>query len=170
MFYDHLFNSSKSTIDLGYEVELMKVIYDDKAKLLFWNSFINDLYEHRKDDTDMINTVNGIEMVLTKLQFSYKNSCFTHEKEIRAIIKIKDGQEEDEKYKSVFSVKHKSKNEYILPYVIVPVESKSRLQGVTIGPLIAEDLSRSTISDLIKCRGYRVHDKNIRNSKIPIRF
>ena len=151
----------------GYRFDLKRVIYADKEKHETFDKIILPLYEIYCDGNNQIkNEVKKIlNMRINDLQFIFKNNCFEHEKEIRAILKIPKKPLDKAQQ---FTVKYRNSNGYIVPYIEYFIDKRS-LISVTTAPLINSDLAIKTIKDILKQYNYS-DNVSIKPSQIPIRF
>ena len=70
---------------------------------------IVDKYEKRFDSS--VRAV--VSMKLTSWKMLFKQECFSHEQEVRIIVKVVD------KYKDVWPIKYRTNAGYIIPYIVV---------------------------------------------------
>lgn len=150
------------------DIDLRKVIYSDSEKKDIFIKILLALFESFDETQD--ESVGNIEVILSslllELQYISKSECFAHEKEIRAIMKIPISK----KVNKCYRIQYDSKGSYIIPFTLVSIDEKRNLREITIGPLAEKELSKSIIFELLESRGYDMDEKNIQNSKIPIRF
>lgn len=142
-------------------LKLYTVVYDDREKanqikkqILFYYSLFKNFKNH-------ITTIrNFLSTFLKSLSLIFKESCFSHEEEVRAILTVSTNQNR-------FEVKHRQKNGYDIPYIeySLPITT---VKSITIGPLLDEKRTREEVTLMLVDRDYNVTD--IRASQIPIRY
>ncbi len=155
--------SMKASSSDNYIFELCKVIYKDSEKKGILQTVIEEYYEKYRNGFLDLHTVKVmIAGLLKKCSLFFKNSCFQHKEEIRAVISIP---RQDEKQQ--FEIKYRPVNGNIVPYIEVPF-SKEIIHEIMIGPLLKDKIALNTMNDLLKNRGY--HSVEVLNSNIPIRY
>lgn len=151
----------------GYCLEMRRVIYRDEEKRRLFDQmllplnklFINGTEEERRD---IITVVGG---KLNEFQFVFKNECFQHEQEIRAILRIP--RDEVLPGGKKFDVKYRANKGYIVPYVEYEFPAAG-IEEVTIAPLLQKEISENNVSQMLEQRGYL--DVIVNASEVPIRF
>jgi len=103
-----------------------------------------------------------LSLSIAELQFCFKDEHFSHEKEVRAILKIP----KDRDISNELTTKYRTGNGYIIPYVEVPVP-KEAITSVTVGPLLEKELAKKNVKEMLESRGYSC---DVYTSEIPIRF
>ncbi len=86
-----------------------------------------------------------------------KNEAFSYEKETRGIICCHDNE----------LVKFRSRNNYIVPYIEVPIQKRA-LKKVIIGPTSNSELTMQSLIHLLAVNGYDL-DTVVQKSQIPYR-
>lgn len=151
----------------GYSLKLKRVLYTNFEKADFFNKTLlpfDDQYI-KGDNVERANILTAIRGQLNEFQFVFKNSCFQHEKEIRAILRVpRDGALPD---CTQFEIRYRNSNGYIVPYIEYEIQ-KEAVHEITVAPLLQADISKNNLSEMLKQRGY--HDIRIKSSTVPIRF
>ncbi len=93
-------------------MKLVKVVYEDDEKEKILHQLLVPLAElfNKEDETGRTNILRAIQSAIDNLQFSFKNQCFSHEKEIRAALRVPRENKENEK---IFERKYRQKNGFI---------------------------------------------------------
>lgn len=149
----------------GYLFDLFTVIYDNQEKKHIIQDAIERLYSYFKTQHDEIVIVKikrTLAEFLKHLSLKFKNSCFIHENEVRAILTIPQDN-------NPFPIKYREKAGYIIPYIEFKLPKKI-ISGITVGPLINGAMATENIKKFIEYRGYSICPENIRSSSIPIRY
>lgn len=149
----------------GYNLDLFTVIYDDNEKKQIIQRKIEELYSFYKDDareTTLTRIKNILSNYLKNLALKFKQNCFQHEEEVRAILTVPKGNTE-------FTVKYRSKAGYRIPYVEVSFPPQI-ISGITVGPLLNDQTALNNIQQFLRARHYAFNDKDIGKSEIPIRY
>lgn len=121
---------------------------------------IVDKYEKRFDSS--VRAV--VSMKLTSWKMLFKQECFSHEQEVRIIVKVVD------KYKDVWPIKYRTNAGYIIPYIELPID-KYALKSVTLGPFHgSESQRRLQMGILEKMLASKQYDAKISISKVPVRY
>lgn len=160
-FFDTAHAGVQDCFGKNYNFNLYKVLYDEVEKKTMLQKEIEDCYQNYMNDIIDLNTVSlMLSMLLHNCSIFFKNSCFQHEEEIRAVISVpKDHNRQNIKYRSV--------NGYIVPYLEIPFQ-KENVSEITIGPLLRDEMAKNTMDSLLKSRKYE--NVTISSSKIPIRY
>ena len=153
----------------GYNFELFTVIYDDNTKREIVQKKIKELYSYYRD-ADCIETREKIlprikttlSYYLKALGLKFKQDCFQHEQEVRAILTVPKGN-------TKFKVKYRSKAGYIIPYIEIPFPAQI-ISSITVGPLLNDQSAVENIKQFTRDRHYPLNDNDIQTSKIPIRY
>lgn len=151
-----------------FRIEFNKVIYSESKKIEIIKKIIKDSYYYIRygGNTDSI-----LSYIIPKLfreaQFVFKSECFSHEQEIRLVLKlpVENIQTDNDQE---FTVNYSTKHGYIVPYVTIPFE-KYCLEKIVIAPLIGGELAVNTVKSMLKQRGYGDYIEVV-SSKLPIRF
>ena len=161
ILHGELSNSNRN----GYLFNLFTVIYDNQEKKHIIQDAIERLYSYFKTQHDEI-VIAKIKRTLAEflkhLSLKFKNSCFIHENEVRAILTLPQDN-------NPFPIKYREKAGYNIPYIEFKLPQKI-ISGITVGPLINGAMATENIKKLIKDRGYSICSDNIRPSSIPIRY
>lgn len=156
---------SNSGFGKGYSLKLVKVVYEDDEKERILDQLLLPLSElfNKEDEQGRKSILSAIQGAFDNLQFVFKNQCFAHEKEVRAILRVPRVNEDNEK---VFERKYRQKNGFIIPYVEFPLRH-GVVRGATMAPLIREDVALRNVQAFLESRGHTV---KVTVSQIPIRF
>lgn len=150
----------------GYNFDLFTVIYDDEEKKNIIRNKIEEIYSFYKKVTMEKNALseiqNALSYYLKSLGLKFKQNCFQHEQEVRAILTVPNDS-------TKFPVKYRSKAGYIIPYVEVEFPKES-ISGITVGPLLNDKVAEKNIQQFAKAYNYPIKDKDIQVSNIPIRY
>jgi hypothetical protein len=94
---------------------------------------------------------------------------FSHENEVRAVIKIPLEIPTGALNRNTFKVKHRYKEGLIIPYIEMNFDKRS-VEEVRIGPMLSntEEIAKSTVIDFLAEKEYR--NVGVIASKIPVRF
>lgn len=168
-FFSSLFQRSAS-FEKGYFIDLKKVLYRNSEKDELFDAIIlpfNNLFAENVSDREDITQI--IQGKINELQFVFKNECFRHEEEIRAILHIpRESLGSDGKEKSNnFTVNYRNSHGYIVPYIEYEV-AKIAVNGITVAPLLQSDLAINNLRELMQQRG--CGNIWIEPSVVPIRF
>lgn len=156
---------SNSGFGKGYSMKLVKVVYEDDEKEKILDQLLVPLAElfNKEDETGRTNILRAIQSAIDNLQFSFKNQCFSHEKEIRAVLRVPRENKENEK---IFERKYRQKNGFIIPYVEFQLKAGA-VKGVTMAPLNREAVALKNTQDYLQSCG---HNAKVTASQIPIRY
>lgn len=156
---------SNSGFGKGYSLRLVKVVYEDDEKEKILDQLLKPLAKlfSKEDEHGRKNILSTVQSTINHLQFSFKNQCFAHEKEVRAILRVPRVNKDNEK---IFERKFRQKNGLIIPYIEFPLRS-GVVQGATMAPLIREEVALKNAQDFLESRGHIV---KVMASQIPIRF
>lgn len=168
-FLSSYFESSMS-FEKGYFIELKKVLYESSEKDKLLDAIIlpfDKLFTENVSDREDITQI--IQGKINELQFVFKNECFRHEEEIRAILHIPREQlgSVDKNASNNFVVKYRNSHGYIVPYIEYKV-AKIAVNGITVAPLLQPDLAIKNLRELMQQRG--CGNIWIEPSAVPIRF
>ena len=161
----------------GYNIELdfsghdderilfYPVIYNDSKKNKLLAKLIVDVYQKCPNDDEYYDLAKFVLKVkLAEASMAFKNECFQHEGEIRAVVKIpRELCEKDDR-----CIKYRTKQGYIIPYIERQF-SKEIVKGINCAPLIDYKTNDEAIRQLLNRNGYS-KDIPINKSKIPIRY
>ena len=149
----------------GYNFDLFTVIYDEKQKKQIIQDKIKELYSFYNQSPNegvLARIKNILSYFLKALGLKFKQDCFQHEQEVRAILTVPKGSNK-------FKVEYRSKAGYIIPYIKIPFSAKI-VSGITVGPLLNDQGAIRNIKQFVRGRHYIFSDTDIHTSKIPIRY
>ena len=149
----------------GYSLDFFTVIYDDTEKKKIMRDKIEELYHFYKDgigENTLARIKNILSHYLKALALKFKQDCFQHEQEVRAILTVPKGNTE-------FTVKYRSKAGYIIPYIEVSFPPQI-ISGITVGPLLNDQTALKNIQQFSRNRHYLLNDQDIQTSKMPVRY
>ena len=162
------FNHSLKTCyeDLEVSTSIYPVIYDEKEQEDLIRKFIQEiLHEYDSKYNDAIRYVVSNQLMMWKLLF--KNKCFEHEKEVRAIINVA---KTTTTRPSPVNIKYRSNGIYLIPYIEMELD-KNCLKTLTFGPqLWNEEQCQHQIKivkDMLKVNHYSA---DVEISTIPVRY
>lgn len=158
---------SESCHGMGYRIELQKVIYWDKDKKEIINCIFNPIKNiyHVLTDEQKKHIQDFVQTRINKFQFLFKNSCFSHEKEIRAILRIpKDFnfQGQDSLTKD-----YRESHGYIVPYIEFELPENA-IRSIRVAPLYEKEIAINNLEEFCIEREYK--RVSISPSSVPIRF
>lgn len=149
----------------GYRLEGYQIIYPEEDKMKKIDEILlkckRDLKDIQKFSNGMQNPEDikrNFSLSIAELQFYFKDEHFSHEKEVRVILKIP----KDKK----ITPKYRAGNGYIIRYVEVSVP-KEAITSVTVGPLLEKELAEKNVKEMMESRGCSC---DVYTSEIPIRF
>ncbi len=156
---------SNSGFGKGYSLKLIKVVYEAGEKEKILDQIFVSLADSfkKEDDHGRKSILRSVQSAIDNLQFSFKNPCFAHEKEVRAVLRVPKENKENEK---IFERKFRQKNGFIIPYVEFPLKSGA-VTEVTMAPLNREAVALKNTQDYLRSRG---HNAKVTVSQIPIRY
>lgn len=137
---------------------IYRVIYDDQEKERLIGDFVKTMYEKKEEAKSIYTILEYIAGFLDGYRYIFKANHFKHEQEVRMLIY----QKRDESG----NLKFRTSNGLIVPY-IEKYFDKSRLLGVTVGPLMEQNTAISTMRRFLSEMGYRAI---IKKSGAPIRY
>lgn len=145
------------------QVSINSVVYDPEEQQQIIREFLLDIIEKYEEKHE--SSVRAIVSTkLTSWKMLFKQKCFSHEQEVRIIVKIAN------KWNSVLPVKFRTTAGYIVPYIELKID-KSALKSVTFGPFRGTEsqigLQKKTLSQMLTSNQYRA---NINVSKVPVRY
>lgn len=145
------------------KVSVNSVVYDPKEQKRIIKDFLLEIvrnYEERFDSSVRAT----ISMKLTSWKMLFKQECFSHEQEIRIIMKIAN------KYRNILPIKYRTNAGYIIPYIELQID-KQALKSVTLGPFRGNEtqinLQKRILYQMLSINQYNT---NINVSKIPVRY
>ncbi len=162
----------------GHGLELINVVYDsDKKDALLDELLIplSKVFDDNPTEPEHDNIKGIINIVFDRLQFAFKNSCFSHEQEMRLVLWVpketrRNGIKNNKDKKSpaiVSERKYRTNNGYLIPYVEYTFPSYA-VQSIKIAPLQEIEIAKKNVIDFLKHYGYGTRD--VSSSDIPIRF
>ncbi|MBU5489267.1 DUF2971 domain-containing protein [Butyricicoccus intestinisimiae] len=157
----------------GYMLNKYQIIYqeEDKRKkldeILLKCEQSLEIFKKRRDPEDVkpedIERVKrDLSLSIAELQFCFKDEHFSHEKEVRVILRIP----KDKDISNGLPTKYWTGNGYIIPYVEASVP-KEAITSVTVGPLLEKELAEKNVKEMMESRGYSC---KVHTSEVPIRF
>lgn len=156
-------NFSDSFADEKVKVSVNSVVYDPKEQKRIIKDFLLEIvrnYEERFDSSVRAT----ISMKLTSWKMLFKQECFSHEQEVRIIVKIVN------RYRNILPIKYRTNAGYIIPYIELQID-KQALKSVTLGPFRGSEsqmnLQKRTLSQMLATNQYNT---NINVSKVPVRY
>lgn len=121
---------------------------------------IRDKYEEQYDSS----VTAVVSMKLTSWKMLFKQESFSHEEEVRIIVKILD------KYKDIWPIKYRINMGYIIPYIELPI-NKYALKSVTLGPFHGSASQRRLQTEILeKMLTTKQYNAKINISKVPVRY
>lgn len=143
------------------------VEYDDFEKDDILKDYIQALYKYRcMDDEQLSETKQLISRELEKWRYCFKDNAFSHEKEIRLIIKVPLNEDKTELASFVKSKLRYDEKDKIPQYIYVSLLDKKALSEITIAPSNSENKLKELLT-ILEDKGYNV---NVKYSNIPVRF
>ncbi len=146
-------------------IQLKRVIYDDNIKKNILDKLLIPCAKEypSKDKHIQQGMIRFIKVKLEEFQYVFKNSCFAHEKEIRAILYVP----RDFKGNDVVSSKfYRNNNGIITPYVELTRELV--VTDLVVGPLTEIEVAQRNLKEFLTDSGQ--NGVKIIESKVPIRF
>ncbi len=160
-----IFKDQLADITDGCSIKLRQVIYDDQKKETIFDKFLIPCAKEydSKNPSEQQGMLKFIKVKLEEFQYIFKNSCFAHEKEVRAILYVpKDFKGNDIVSKRMY----RNNNGIIVPYV--ELKRELVVSDLVIGPLNEPETAKRNLEDFLKEHGQ--FGVKIHESKIPIRF
>lgn len=149
-----------------YKIKLRKVIYDTERK----KQFIYSLIEEVNKNFRILGESFARSLIKTQLdewRLLFKPEYFSHENEVRAILKIPIDKIDTPAIFEKFPQKFRSSSGYIIPYVELTFK-KTIVKTTTLGPLLDVDSAENGISPFLNLRGYTWVKTDA--SKVQIRY
>lgn len=157
----------------SYRLDRSRIIYEknDKRKkldeiLLKCEQSLENFKKRRDPEDvkpeDIERVKRDLSLSIAELQFCFKDKHFSHEKEVRVILRIP----KDKDISNGLPTKYRTGNGYIIPYVEAPVP-KEAITSVRVGPLLEEGLADKNVKEMMESRGCSC---DVYTSEIPIRF
>ncbi len=173
-FCSHVFEDFfKGTLKMRVkEIELHKVKYATADNKSIISKMILDFQPYIFLTSEATSRVkNIIRSCLTKLKLQYKSHYFEPEKEIRAILYVPQEVPVKADNYTPHTIKYKTKEGLIIPYVDVILKNKAWLTGTTIGPFIEPNSAKELLYSFLRDKGYnRCGPEDIQTSQVPIRY
>lgn len=164
-FLSNLFQQEES-FEKGYSIELKRVLYSHREKSYLCDKLLlplNEIYlDASADEKERIAQI--VEDKINSLQFVFKDPCFEHEKEVRAILKIPRNPVTSN---NPFDRKYRNSNGYIVPYVEYPIPPNS-VSSITVAPLLQPEISKKNVESMLRQYGHS--HAYVQTSSVPIRF
>lgn len=168
---NNLKNNTESSWS-NVEFDIFPVVYSEKEQreyirnllLRFYKSYIED-----KMDLDIYSTF--VVDALNEWNAIFKKDCFSHEKEVRLIIRRPIKTNSDMACEKLPQLHYRHKNEYIIPYIKTQFPNDV-LESVCFGPMPLNETDRKIQAEILRNallnRGYNV--PTIAHSQIPVRY
>lgn len=145
------------------KINMVKVIYSETEQTEILRRAILDIYrnyspEHGSSVRYCIGTL------LAKLQPVFKLDYFSHEKEVRLVLKV------FEKFKDDVPVYYRNNVGFVIPYIKLNID-RAAVVEMTLGPSLGSDNQkehqRAVVQDMLTTHGYQA---SVRSSGIPVRY
>ncbi len=163
--FSHYFDKN-TCFEKGYSIQLKKVIYSKQDKISLFDDLLIPLskeYDNASvEDKRLI--ISAIKIFMDEYQFIFKNECFEHEKEVRAILRVPKHASNN---MSGLKVEFRNSNGYLVPYVNFKLQ-KCIIPRITIAPILEKTIAKRTIKEFMELMGHSSTDVQVSN--IPIRF
>ncbi len=163
--------SMKGDKSYNYVVEGKVKYLAEKEESNIVSELINEIYNDlkRKNVKDYLITKVIIAHLLLISNF-IKHSSMSHEEEYR-ILFIKTRKDSIVNYMNeVIQSKIRVKGSSLVPFIVVPINNKSSLRSVTIGPTNNMDISEKGVVYLLQKKGYGECVSMVNKSKITLRY
>lgn len=108
---------NRNSFEKGYNISLKKVLYSNKEKTELFDKIFpkcEKIYNISNEE-DKKRIIAFISDFINQYQFIFKNNCFSHEKEVRAILNVPKNKIGDNELP--FEVLYRESNGYIVPYI-----------------------------------------------------
>ena len=160
----------------GYKLSFKNVIYADQEKARIMDRLVLPLNKKFENDDpgQRQELATFIQDICYTLQFVFKNSCFAHEEEIRAILEVPQRYEKtgvnwygDPSLKLISERMYREKDGYIIPFVELTLPNACARE-IIVAPLLEKELSMRNLKNMLSNYGYS--HVGIRPSQIPIRY
>lgn len=164
-FSKKIFNDVDFTFTTGEKVKIkwFNVIYDDNNKKKFIKDAIIKFYkiytERTTDSFSVLWLGSLLFSLFNYLRFCFKNKCFAHEEEIRALIILPKNQKDKE-------IKFRNSNGILIPYIDIETDKKY-FESVKLSPVMSNDAIEAT-KFFLHYRDYP--DGKVDKSDLPIRY
>lgn len=149
-----------------YDISLKEVVYSNSAKekildrvLTPWAGIYDESSNEKKDAI-----IEFLNTELQNYQFIFKNRCFEHEKEVRAILRIP---KDFDKNSKISERMYRSSNGYIKPFIKYNV-SPNMIYSITLPPLSKDEIATKNLEDFLVNLGH--NNVRIFSSSVPVRF
>lgn len=149
----------------GYSLTVQKVLYSETEKTTLLDEILIPFAQVYEKVTDEYKEkiISFIQSEINQLQFAFKSSCFEHEKEVRAILRVpKNGFDDCQR----FERRYRTNKGIIIPYVELDI-AESSIGRITIAPLLESNIAKKNAEDFLSSRGHNVF---VETSRVPIRF
>lgn len=151
----------------GYLSEFIVVEYDKCEKDDIIKDYLRALYAYRcEDDAELSETKEAISRELSKWRYSFKEDSFSHEKEVRLVIKVPLNDDKTEFAPFFKNELRYNKEDKIPKYISASVYDKMALSEITLAPSADENKLKKLLL-VLEDKGY---DVKVNFSKIPVRF
>lgn len=135
-----------------FKMRLCKVIYDTEKKKLYVRTLIEEVYKNFRILGEKF-AKNLISARLDEWRLLFKPEYFSHENEVRAILKVPINKPSTPAIIREFPRKFRSGNGYIIPYVEFPF-NRRLVKSITYGPLLDFDSAENGTRPFLDLRGY----------------
>lgn len=149
-----------------FEMSIRKIIYSRTEQVDLVRKLVIGA-QNALADLEEYFTVNLVNSLLSEWRFLFKHECFSHEKEVRAILRIPIKQPEDADGAHKFEVNFRDNFGYVVPYVELDFP-KNSLKSICMGPQLDYASARTGVNALLVNRNYQ--GVKIIESEIPTRF
>lgn len=164
-FSKGLLSRTKGISDL-FEMNIKKIVYSRTEQIDLIRKLILGV-QNNLADLDEFFAVNLINSLLSEWRFLFKQECFSHEKEVRAILKIPIELPQDADGARKFELYFRSNYGYVVPYVELEFP-KNSVKSICMGPQLDYASARIGVNALLVNRSY--NGVKIIGSEIPTRF
>jgi hypothetical protein len=155
-----------------------KVVYNEKEKVEVLKNIILAVDKKRHDDLknikheedyDITNQVamGDLLIYLENFRLFFKDNSFSAEREFRFVIRMP--LEYDNSVNNVLKTGYEMKNGIIVPYCELSINKNNTLSGITLSPMLENELAENGLNRFLRDNGYSEKIK-LRQSKIPIRY
>lgn len=142
---------------------LDSVVYNNEKKVDLVKAIILEAKDLMGDNIGIAKAVKT-RLVQSCYRFTFKNTCFYEEKEIRGILKVPVDSSKHQK--NSFDIKYRAQNGILIPYIERNLSIRS-LKSIKVSP-IADELAYESIKRYVRdCIGEGVE---VTKSELPVRF
>ena len=173
-FQDEL-NKLKENINSCWsnvEFDIFPIVYSRDEQQRYVYKFMLEFVKYTNDDIiDIDYSPSYISDALREWSAVFKKECFSHEKEIRLIVRRPIKEFSDSVCKELPKISYRHNREYLIPYITLGL-TKNILHNICFGPSVLnnEDKNRQ-VQLLKKCLSEREYTNfDINYSNIPVRY